>query len=93
MRQIEVEPGLNVRFPHREEAFDEGLEVGLLAAMMCQGVVRFTRTVAASSVAQIEALAKPLGYRVVADVAGERAEVVLCSTALRPRLRLVNTAG
>jgi hypothetical protein len=46
MRHIHIEPGLRVRFAGRNEAFNEGVEIGLLAANMAAHVGEFTATLA-----------------------------------------------
>ncbi len=90
MRHIDVVPGLRLRFAHRDEAFDEGVEIGLLAASMAAGVAEFTTTMASNTLEQARALAAGLGYRLhVVATADDRVEVMVLTGRRRPKLRLV----
>lgn len=64
MRQIEVEDGLKLRFPGRDEEFDLGVEIGLLVAEFAAGRPEFTRSLANGNVEQARAVARQLGYYV-----------------------------
>lgn len=92
MRHIHIEPGLRLRFVGRDEAFNEGVEIGLLAANMAARVGAFTATLASTNLDQARALAKGLDYRVhvVADD-GTWTEVMFLTGRRRPKLRLVET--
>ena len=91
MRYIHIEPGLRMRFAGRNEAFNEGVEIGLLAANMAAQVGEFTATLASTSLDQARALAEGLNYRV--HVVGDDGtwSQVMFLTGRRPKLRLVDT--
>jgi hypothetical protein len=90
---IEIEEGLRLRFPGRNADFAEGVEVGAAAVAMARGIRTFTRCVARGSIEQIREVATRLGYRVVERDADEgRVELMFMSSAVRPSLRLVETA-
>jgi hypothetical protein len=93
MRHIHIEPGLRLRFAGRDEAFNEGVEIGLLAAHMAVRVGEFTATLASTTLGQARALAEGLNYRVhvVADD-GTWTEVMFLTGSRRPKLRLVETS-
>ncbi len=63
MRYIDVVPGLRLRFASRDENFDEGVEIGLLAAQLASGIVEFTMMLAAGTLDQARMLATNMGYR------------------------------
>ena len=42
MRWVQVEDGLSLRFPARDAAFHEGVELGILAALLNAGHGRLT---------------------------------------------------
>src|SRR3712207_4563291 len=63
VRRIHVENGLSLRFPHRDEEFDEGVEIGILAVLMSSGARGFTHWVSTANVEQVRALAEGMGYR------------------------------
>ncbi len=90
MRKIHVEHGLQVGFPHRSAEFAEGVEIGILAALMATGSPRFHHRISPTTVEQARDLAGPLGYRLmVSDEADGLVQVALSRTSLRPRLSLV----
>jgi hypothetical protein len=94
MRHIHIEPGLRVRFAGRNEAFNEGVEIGLLAANMAAHVGEFTATLASTSLDQARALAEGLNYRVhVVEDDGTWSQVMFLTGRRRPKLRLVGTGG
>ena len=89
MRRIHLTEEVTLRFPERSEEFDEGVELGILAAS-----IEFGRTdrvwIAATSCEQARALAEKMGYRVTeGPVDGEWVEIVLRPEGRRPRLKLV----
>lgn len=93
MRHIHIEPDLRLRFPGRGEAFNEGVEVGLLAASMAAKLSAFTMRLAGGTLDQARALAATMNYRVHVVQADETwAEVMFLTGSRRPRLRLVETA-
>ncbi|MHC2109092.1 hypothetical protein [Methylobacterium sp. CM6246] len=92
MRHIQVEPGLRLRFAGRDEAFNEGVEIGLLSANMAASVGEFTATLASTTLTQARALARGLNYRVhVVEDDGTWARVMFLIGSRRPKLRLVET--
>ena len=94
MRHIHIEPGLRMRFAGRDEAFNEGVEIGLLAANMAAHVGEFTATLASTTLEQARALAEGLRYRVhVVEDDGTWVQVMFLTGRRRPKLRLVETGG
>jgi hypothetical protein len=92
MRHIQIEPGLRLRFAGRDEAFNEGVEIGLLAANMAAHVGEFTATLASTTLPQARTLASGLSYRVhVVEDDGTWAKVMFLTGSRRPKLRLVGT--
>lgn len=90
MRHIHVEPGLRLRFAGRDEAFDEGVEIGLLVASMAARVDEFTATLASTTLDQARRLAEGLNYRVhIMEDDGTSAQVMFLTGSRRPKLRLV----
>lgn len=90
MRRIEVESDLNVRFPGRCSEFDDGVEVGLVAAHMAAGLWHISRTVSADAVPQIESLARSMAYRVQVGANREgRVQIEAQPTGRRPGLRVI----
>ncbi len=93
MRSIEIEDGLNVRFPRRSADFTEGVEIGILAALMALRHPFVARDIATTNLIQARLLAEKLGYRLTEeDSAGEMTRVTLTRQDIRPRLRLVSSA-
>ncbi len=94
MRQIEIEDGLRIRFPGRDEEFDQGVEIGMLALLMDMGEREFTRWISNANLDQARALAKQLGYHVVeGNGDSEWTELVFRFGPARPKLKLVHSAG
>jgi len=92
MRHIHVEEGLRLRFPGREEAFNEGVDIGLLLAHMASGQREITARLAATTLDQARVLASRMGYRVHVVVADETsAEVMFLTGSRRPKLTLVHS--
>ncbi|HVL71045.1 MAG TPA: hypothetical protein VM434_04080 [Beijerinckiaceae bacterium] len=92
MRKIEIGEGLRIRFPERGSEFDEGVEIGMVAALIEADLREFRRTVASATVPVARALAAQLGYRVTEGGRdGDRCELVFRSARVRPQLRLVGT--
>jgi hypothetical protein len=90
VRKIEIEQDLRVRFPGRGPEFDDGVEVGIIAAHLALGVRRVERQVSASVLAQLESLARAMSYRVVVTgTAGEALDVAIERVDARPALRIV----
>jgi hypothetical protein len=87
---MEIEPELRVRFPARGPDFDDGFEVGLVAAQMGMGGRLIERVVGASALPQLTALARAMSYRlVVRPVDADHVAVTAEPTHARPALRLV----
>ena len=94
MRHINLTDGLRLRFPGRNEEFDQGVEIGMLAVLMDLGTREFTRWISTDNLDQARALAKQLGYHVVEGSAdAEWIELVFRSGSARPQLRLVHSVG
>ena len=58
MRHIHLDDGLRLRFPARSEDFDQGVEIGMVAVLMDQGMREFSRWISRGNLGQIEAIAK-----------------------------------
>jgi len=94
MRHIHLTDGLRLRFPGRDEEFDQGVEIGMLAVLMDLGTREFTRWISSDNLEQARALAKQLGYHVVEGTSDtEWTELVFRTGSARPQLRLVHSAG
>jgi hypothetical protein len=90
MRWVQVEDGLSLRFPARDAAFHEGVELGILAALLNAGHGRVTHILSAANLDQARALAGKMGYRLtLGGSEGEMIEVDFWTGPARPRLRLV----
>jgi hypothetical protein len=96
MRHIHLDDGLRLRFPGRSEDFDQGVEIGMIAVLMDQGLGEFSRWIARSNLSQVEAIAKQMGYR-LEEVGGDEewADITfLYGTAKsKPKLKLVHSVG
>ena len=93
MRHIHVEDGLRLKFPGRDETFNEGVEIGLLLAQMAAGQSEITVRFAATTLDQARILATRMGYRVHVVHEGETwAEVMFLTGSRRPKLTLVHSA-
>ena len=93
MRHIHVAEGLRLRFPGRNEDFDQGVEIGMLALLMDLGGSEFRRWISTANLDQARALAKQLGYHVVeCGSDGEWTELVFRFGQARARLKLVHSA-
>ena len=94
MRWVQVEDGLSLRFPARDAAFPEGVELGILAALLNAGHGRVTHIMSAANLDQARALAAKMCYRLtLGGSEGEMIEVDFWSGPARPRLRLVPARG
>ncbi|MBA1158224.1 hypothetical protein [Microvirga mediterraneensis] len=96
MRHIHLDDGLRLRFPGRTEDFDQGVEIGMIAVLMDQGLGEFSRWIARSNLSQVEAIAKQMGYRIEDNGGDEEwADITfLHGTAkAKPKLRLVHSVG
>lgn len=87
---IHLDDGLVVRFPGRDQEFAEGVEVGMLAALMDQGALELHRWIRVSNVDQVRVLAEKFGYRLLqGERSGVLTRVTLSHRRARPRLRVV----
>lgn len=94
MRKITIEEGLTLRFPARDASFSEGVEIGMLAALMALGFADIARPIAPGSVEQARALAEGFGYRLIETGRGdESVSVLLTRRAARPSLRVIVGGG
>jgi hypothetical protein len=96
MRHIHLDEGLRLRFPGRSEDFDQGVEIGMIAVLMDQGMGEFSRWISRANLGQVEAIARQMGYRVVEESGdGEWAELTFRHSSIKakPKLRLVHSAG
>ena len=93
MRAIEVESGLTLRFPKRGPEFADGVEIGVLAALMALEQPVVSRTIATGNIEQARVLAENLGYRLVnTQLEGQTARITLNKRGVRPTLRVVTSA-
>lgn len=89
MRQIHIAEGLTMRFPGRDGEFDEGVEVGLVAALMSVGRDEISCRVSAASRDQLVAVAAEFNYRLGAQSRdGDWEELTFLSARLRSKPRL-----
>jgi hypothetical protein len=92
VRRIQVEDGLALRFPGRGEEFNEGVEIGILAAMMSSGQRGFTQWMSTDNIEQARAIAEKLGYHLTTgEVDGILTEVTFRTGRARPTLTLVHS--
>ncbi|HZH12150.1 MAG TPA: hypothetical protein VEZ24_17495 [Microvirga sp.] len=96
MRHIHLDEGLRLRFPGRSEDFDQGVEIGMIAVLMDQELLEFSRWISRANLGQVEAIAKQMGYRVI-EAGGDEEWVDITfrhnSVKAKPNLRLVHSAG
>ena len=91
MRQIHVVPGLRLRFAGRDDVFNEGVEIGLLAVKLASGIAEFTMSLASGTIEQARALAMSMGYRLhVVATDEDVVEVMFLTGSRRPKLQLVH---
>jgi hypothetical protein len=92
VRRIQVEEGLTLRFPGRDDSFDEGVEIGILAVLLSFGGRGFTHVLSQRTLEQAREMAQNMGYRLTEGPhRGELVEVILRSSRDRPKLRLVDS--
>jgi hypothetical protein len=92
VRRIHVEDGLSLRFPHRDQEFNEGVEIGILAVFMSSGQRGFTHWVSTANVEQARSLAAGMGYRLTqGDTDGMLTELIFRTGRARPQLTLVHS--
>jgi hypothetical protein len=94
VRHVQIDEGLRLRFPRRSAEFDEGVEVGMAAALMASATRTFSRRIATGTVDQIRALAPRLGFHVVVEaVEGGWADLSFRPGPERPRLTLAHSGA
>ena len=98
MRRIDVSDGLRVRFPSRSEEFDQGVEIGVIAALMSMETADFSRWISSASVCQARTMADKLGYRLIegsseAGWAQVTFQFGRARPGMRPSLKLVHSAS
>ena len=94
MRHIHLDEDLRLRFPGRSEEFDQGVEIGMLAVLMDQGSLEFTRWISRANLDQARALAKQLGYHTVeGNGDADWVDLTFRQGHAKPSLRLVHSAG
>jgi len=94
MHHIHLAEGLRLRFPARSVDFDQGVEVGMLAALMSQDVSEFRRRISKANLGQVRAVAEQFGYRLIeGEEVEEWVEITFYSRAARPRLRVVHSGA
>jgi hypothetical protein len=94
MRQIHVEDGLSIRFPGRDEDFNEGVEIGIVAVLMAAGEGAFTRYLSTANIEQARSLAEKLGYQLVTGSCdGPSTLVTFRRGSARPKLTLVHSSS
>jgi hypothetical protein len=95
MRIIHIGDDVRLRFPGRDEQFDQGVEIGVVAALIEAGLIEFSRPIGEGSLDQARSLAGSMGYRVVEEPAEEDGYVfaTFSRASRRPQLRLVSNNG
>ena len=92
MRHIHLAEGLRLRFPGRSEEFDQGVEVGMIAALMETQLREFSRWISGESLAQARTLAERMGYRLVEGASDpEWTHVSFRFGQARPQLKVVHS--
>lgn len=90
MRRITIEDGLTLRFPGRDAAFAEGVEIGVLATLMALGRTEIARPIAPGNLGQARALAEALGYRLLeVGRSADGIDVLVTRGSARPALRVI----
>ena len=92
MHHIHLAEGMRLRFPARNTDFDQGVEIGIIAALMSQDLMEFTRKISSENLGQMRALVEQFGYRLIEGAEdGEFVELKFYSRNARPRLRVVHS--
>ena len=92
MHHIHLAEGMRLRFPARTTDFDQGVEIGIVAALMSQDLTEFARKISHDNLGQVRALAEQFGYRLIEGAEdGEFVELNFYSRNARPRLRVVHS--
>ena len=71
MHHIHLAEGMRLRFPARTADFDQGVEIGIVAALMSQDLMEFSRKISNENLGQVRALVEQFGYRLVEGHADE----------------------
>ena len=91
MRRIHLTADVTLRFPERSEDFDEGVELGILAAAMEFGTSDHA-WIGRGSREQARALVEKMGFRMVeGQYEGDWIEINLQPQSARPKLKLVHS--
>lgn len=94
MRHIHLDDGLRLRFPGRSEDFDQGVEIGMIAVLMDQGMREFSRWISRGNLDQVRAIARQMGYHTVEGAAnGDWVDLSFRHGQARPTLKLVHSVG
>jgi hypothetical protein len=94
MHHIHLAEGMRLRFPARGADFDQGVEVGIVAALMSQDLTEFTRKISRENLGQVRALVEQFGYRLLEGREdGDFVEINFLSRTARPRLRVVHSGA
>ena len=94
MHHIHLAEGMRLRFPARSADFDQGVEIGIVAALMSQDLTEFTRKVSRDNLGQVRALVEQFGYRLVeGSEEGDFIEINFLGRTARPRLRVVHSGA
>ena len=56
MHHIHLAAGMRLRFPARSADFDQGVEIGIVAALMSQDLTEFSRRISRENLGQVRAL-------------------------------------
>jgi len=88
MNHIHLAEGMRLRFPARSADFDQGVEIGIVAALMSQDLTEFTRRISNDNLGQVRALTDAL---VTAD-ATVVPRAVLAAAELTPVSRCADVA-
>ncbi|WP_201831333.1 hypothetical protein [Microvirga zambiensis] len=92
MHHIHLAEGMRLRFPARNTDFDQGVEIGIVAALMSQDLMEFTRRISSENLGQMRALVEQFGYRLIEGAEdGDFVEIRFYSRNARPRLRVVHS--
>jgi hypothetical protein len=89
MRHVRIADGLRVRFPSRGAEFDEGVEIGVLAALMACGSSPLLVEISPASLEQARALAEAMGYRLLEQPGAGLMTLTLREPAAKPALKLI----
>jgi len=98
MQIVHLSDSKKLRFPARCEDFVQGVEIGIVAALMDVPLIIFIKKISAANLDQVEALAEKMGYEIEAGHQEEDwVELTFRHIASQPRraqrrLKLVHSA-